>query len=62
MVYNESASATLYLSFSATAASLTAYSVQVPPMGYVELPITYTGQLRGIWSAAVGNARVTEMT
>jgi hypothetical protein len=63
-VYNDSASATLYLSLSATAASVTVYTLQIPPGGFYELPNTrlYTGQLTGIWSAAVGNARVTENT
>lgn len=62
-VYNDS-TAILYLSTSATAASTTVYSVQVPPGGYFELPNTrlYTGQLTGIWSAANGAARVTEMS
>lgn len=60
-VYNDSTQI-LYLGFSATTASTTAYSVQVPPSGYVEVPSKYNGQLTGIWASANGNARVTEIS
>jgi hypothetical protein len=60
-VYNDSTQI-LYLGYSATAASTSAYSVQVPPSGYVEIPAKYNGQLTGIWASANGNARVTEIT
>jgi hypothetical protein len=62
-VFNDSTTATLYLAFSATAASLTAYTVQVPPKGFYEStwgPVVWTGTVGGIWDAAVGNARITE--
>jgi peroxiredoxin len=61
--YNDS-TATLYLKFGSTAASTTSYTVQIPPNGYYELPngSIYTGQLTGIWSAANGAVRVTELT
>ena len=52
----------LYIKFGATA-STTSYVVQVPPSGYYELPLpAYTGVIDGIWAAANGNARVTELT
>lgn len=60
-VFNESTQI-LYLSWSATAASITVYSAQVLPGGYTEIPFGYTGQLTGIWASANGSARVTEMT
>ncbi|WP_024275956.1 hypothetical protein [Hyphomicrobium sp. 802] len=60
MIMNES-TATLYLAL-ATAASLTAYTVQIPPGGYYETPFGYQGAIYGIWSAANGYARVTELT
>lgn len=61
-VFNDSASAILYLKLGATA-STTSYTVQIPPNNYYELPSpVYTGVIDGIWSAAVGNARVTELT
>lgn len=58
-VFNDS-TATLYLKFGATA-STSSYTVQIPAGGYFEFPPPiYTGQVDGIWSAANGNARVTE--
>lgn len=63
-IANESASATLYAKLGATA-SLTSYTVAIPPGGYYEVPCSkgiWTGVIDGIWSAAVGNARITELT
>jgi hypothetical protein len=63
-VFNDS-TATLYLAFSASAASTTAYTVQLAAGGYYELPnsgLAYVGAMTGIWSAANGSARVTELT
>ena len=62
-LYNES-TAVLYLALSATAASTTAYSIQVQPSGYYELPPDrlYNGQLTGTWATANGFARITELT
>lgn len=59
-VYNDSTQI-LYLLLAATTASTSAYSVQVASQGYYEVPSNYTGQLTGIWAAANGNARVTEL-
>lgn len=59
-VFNES-TATLYLALN-TAASVTAYTVQLAANGYYELPYGYDGAVFGIWSSAVGNARITELT
>jgi len=61
--YNDS-TATLYLALTSSAASTTAYTVQIPSNGYYELPIgkLYTGQITGIWSSATGAVRVTELT
>jgi hypothetical protein len=61
--YNDS-TAVLYLALTTTA-STTAYTVQVPAGGYYELPndgCGYVGAVHGIWSAANGAARVTELT
>jgi hypothetical protein len=62
IVVNDSASATLYLKFGATA-STTSYTYQVGPGGTLEFPDSplYTGICDGIWSAAVGTARTTEV-
>ena len=62
MVFNDSASAVLYLKLG-TSASTTSYTVQIPPNNYYELPSpVYTGTIDGIWDAAVGDARITELT
>lgn len=64
--FNEQATdgsgATLYLLLDAAVASLTNYTSQVPPNAYYEVPYGYTGEVRGIWSAAAGDVRVTELT
>lgn len=59
-LYNES-TATLYLLLDDGVASSVNYSVQVPPGGYFETPFNYAGAVKGIWTAAVGAAQVTEV-
>lgn len=61
-IYNDSASATLYLLLANATSSTTAYSLQLIPSAYYEVPYQYTGVIKCIWSAAVGSARVTELT
>lgn len=60
-IVNESATATLYCKFG-SGASLTSYSLlPLEPGCAYEMPRRYyTGLVHGIWSAAVGTARVTE--
>ena len=59
-VFNDS-TAILYLKWGATA-STTSYTVQIQPGGYYEFPQPlYKGAVDGIWSAANGSARLTEM-
>jgi hypothetical protein len=59
--FNESTQ-TLYLKCGTTA-SVTSYTVQIPPGGYYELPRpAYTGRIDGIWASAAGNVRITEFT
>jgi hypothetical protein len=63
-ITNESTAA-LYLRLEAAVASLTAYTVVLAgagaaPYAYYEVPFGYTGELRGIWDSATGNARITE--
>lgn len=62
VVYNAS-TAILYLAFDG-AASSSHYTVQVSAQGYFEHPVgaVYTGMVTGAWSAANGNALVTELT
>lgn len=60
MCFNDS-TATLYLKFGTTA-STTSFTVAIPPGGYYEFPQPlYKGAVDGIWSAANGAARMTEM-
>lgn len=60
MFYNDSTS-TLYLKLGVTA-STTSYTVQLQAGGYYELPSPiYTGEIDGIWSAANGAVRITEL-
>lgn len=61
-VMNDSASANLFLMLAAGTASATNFTVKLVPGAYYELPIRYTGIMIGIWDAAVGAARVTELT
>jgi len=52
----------LFLLLDAAVASTTNYTVQLAPNTYYEVPFGYTGEIRGIWGAAVGDVRVTELT
>jgi hypothetical protein len=59
-VFNES-TATLYLLFNGTPASLTLYTVRVAPNTFFQFPApVYTSQVNGIWDAANGFARTME--
>jgi hypothetical protein len=65
-IYNDSNS-TLYLKLGATA-SISSFSVilkadggVVGAGGYYEIPYGYTGIIDGIWTSAVGNARITSL-
>ena len=60
-VYNDS-TAILYLLLGSGTASTSAYSVQLGAGAYYEVPYRYTGAIKGVWSAAAGNARITELT
>lgn len=62
VIWNES-TALLYVAYAA-AASATAYTYQIVAGGYLEMapPFIYTGIITGIWAAANGNARVTELS
>jgi len=52
----------LFLLLDAAVASTTNYTVQMAPNTYYEVPFGYTGEIRGIWGAAIGDVRVTELT
>ena len=53
--------AALYLAYAATTSS-TAYTYRLPPQAIFEMPLPiYTGVISGIWSAANGQAAITEL-
>lgn len=61
LVFNDSTQA-LYLKYGATA-STSSFTVKIAAGGFYEFPEPiYTGQVDGIWDAANGNARLTELT
>jgi hypothetical protein len=56
----------LYVKLAASAASTSSYTVALAgaasaPFAYYECPYAYSGEIRGIWASANGNARVTEL-
>ena len=59
-VFNDSSSV-LYIKFGTTA-SVTSYAVQVAAGAFFTFPTPlYAGRVDGIWAAANGNARTTEL-
>lgn len=59
-IYNDGA-ANLHVALG-NAVTLTSFTVKLAPNDYYELPFKYTGAVRGIWGAASGSARITELT
>lgn len=59
IVVNDSTSL-CYLKFGSTA-SATSYTYLVQPYDTIEVSVTYTGIITGIWATATGSARVTEV-
>jgi len=61
IVYNDSTQI-LYLLLASGTSSSSNYSVQLAANDYYEVPAFYTGVIKGIWTSANGNARVTEFS
>lgn len=59
-IYNDSMTF-LYVKLG-TLASSTDFTVKLFPLAYYEIPFGYTGEIDGIWSTAVGHARIDELT
>lgn len=60
-IYNDS-TAILYVAFAGTA-STSVYSFQLPAQGFYEMPAPiFVKTISGIWTAANGNAILTELT
>ncbi|MEX5711835.1 hypothetical protein AB1484_26965 [Parafrankia sp. FMc6] len=62
IIVNDSTSADLYLTFDGTTASTSNFSIKLPPGATYEMAIVVTTLITGVWSAASGTARVTELT
>jgi hypothetical protein len=60
-VYNNAATANLYVNLGPTA-SIDLFTIKVIPQGYYETPGKYTGPLSGIWDAIDNAAMVTEVS
>lgn len=60
-VYNDSPYS-MYLLVGSGVTSNSNYTVQLAPLGYYEVPFSYVGSLRGLWTTASGFARMTEFT
>lgn len=59
-IFNDSTQV-LYLKLGSTASS-TSHTLQMAAASYYEVPFGYTGIIDGIWAAANGFARITELT
>jgi hypothetical protein len=61
-IFNDSASANLFIALGPVA-SLTLYTAKIAPGQLYELPNTFDwyGPISGLWDAAIGSARVTEL-
>ena len=60
-IFNDS-TATLFIGLGSTVVSVTDFTVRLGKHQYFELPFGFTGEIRGIWSAVNGSARITELT
>lgn len=59
-IYNDSMSL-LYVKLGVTA-STSSFEIKLFPLSYYEVPYGYTGQIDGVWSNAIGFARIGELT
>ena len=62
-IYNDTTSATLKIGLTPLAVSFSYFSFELSSGGFFEVPLGYTGEIRGIWSVAEadGYARITEL-
>lgn len=61
IIHNDSATATLKIKYGATASSTSFTGSPIRPGATALIDDGYTGVIDGIWDAAVGNARITEL-
>jgi hypothetical protein len=60
-IYQDDTVSYLYISLGSTCTP-TNFTIKIAPGGYYEVPFGYTGAITGVWSAATGSARITELT
>ena len=60
VIFNDSTQ-TLYVRFGADDAATNDYTYEVLTRGTLEVPYQYNGRIAGIWAAANGQARITEV-
>lgn len=62
-IYNDTTSATLKIGLTSFPVSVNYFTVELIAGGFFEIPLGYTGEIRGIWSVneADGYARITEL-
>ena len=60
IIFNDSTQ-TLYVRFGADDAATTDYSYEVLARATLEVPYQFNGRIAGIWAAANGKARITEV-
>lgn len=61
VIFNDSTQV-LYVSFGSSAASATSFTYKLGAAATLEVNrLEYNGEIRGIWAAANGNARITEV-
>ena len=61
-IFYNASTAILYIALTSSAASTSAYTVQVAAGGNWSMPVAWTGQITGIWASANGNAIITELS
>jgi hypothetical protein len=59
-IFNDDTAALMYIHLDDSAATTTNQVAIIQPRGYFEPPVNYKGEVRAIWSAATGAARVAE--
>lgn len=62
VVFNDTATATLKIGLGTATVTASNFSLLVGPGASIELPEKFMGEVRGIWTAVDGSARITELT
>lgn len=60
IIFND-ADSPLYVGFGTVPVTTEEFSMSVPAKTVAVLPVSFTGQIRGVWSITSGFARITEI-